>query len=160
LSRSIWIFALPTIAPQSLGNLKSTLVVICANGEGVPITFSLGEDGLVVVTSLRLSLRYQLHNDSLYIDEEVFDAATRDLIHTIGQFLVCNGEVKHWLLRPGRYRLCGLTKSVMAASTEVVTPLHFSTCTIQILLPSIVKVEPGAKIITILSDNSDNTSLI
>jgi hypothetical protein len=42
----------------------------------------------------------------------------------------------------------------------VVTPLHFSTCTIQILLPSIVKVEPGAKIITILSDNSDNTSLI
>jgi hypothetical protein len=43
------------MAPQSLGNLESTLAIICANGEGVPITFSLGNDGLVV-TSLQLSL--------------------------------------------------------------------------------------------------------
>ena len=160
MSRLVWIFVLPTIAPQILGNLESTLIVIYANGEGVPITFSLGEDGLAIVTSLQLNLRYQLYNESLYIDKEVFDAITRDLTHTTGQLPVCNGEVKHWLLRLGRYRLCGLTKSVMAASTKVGYPLHVSTCTIQIFLLSVVKVELGAKIITILSDNSHNTSLI
>jgi hypothetical protein len=45
------------MAPQSLANLEPTLVVICADGEGVPITFPLREDGLTVVTSLQLSLR-------------------------------------------------------------------------------------------------------
>jgi hypothetical protein len=59
------------MAPQSLGNLESTLAIICANGEGVPITFSLGND------------------------EEVFDATTKDLTYTIGQLLIYNGEVKH-----------------------------------------------------------------
>jgi hypothetical protein len=48
----------------------------------------------------------------------------------------------------------------MAISLEMVTPLCSSTCTIQTLLLSIVKVEPGAKIIIVLSDISNNNSLV
>jgi hypothetical protein len=64
------------MAPQSLGDLESTLAVICAYGEGVPISFRLEEDGLAIVTSLRLGLRIWLYIDPLHIDEEVFDATT------------------------------------------------------------------------------------
>jgi hypothetical protein len=45
-------------------------VAICTNNEGVPITFLLGDNGLVVVASLQLRFRFQLHRNSLHIDEE------------------------------------------------------------------------------------------
>jgi hypothetical protein len=46
----------------------------------------------------------------------------------------------------------------MAASTDLATPLQFSSCTNHILLSSKVNVEPSMKSITILSDNSDVSS--
>jgi hypothetical protein len=46
-----------------------------------------------------------------------------ELSHTIGQLPVCNGDGKYWLLGPRRFRLYGLSKSVMAATTILATPL-------------------------------------
>jgi hypothetical protein len=60
------------------------LAVIYSNVEGVPISFPLGNDGIALVTSLRLSLRFQMSEDFMFIDEEVYDAQFGDLIHTIG----------------------------------------------------------------------------
>jgi hypothetical protein len=39
----------------------------------------------------------------MFIDEEVYDALSGDLVKTIGQSPVCDGDSKQWLLRPGRY---------------------------------------------------------
>jgi hypothetical protein len=58
--------------------------VIYSEVGGVPISIPLGIDGLAHVTSLRLSLRFQLSEDFMFIDEEVYDAQSGDLIHTIG----------------------------------------------------------------------------
>jgi hypothetical protein len=109
-----------------------SLAVIYSEVGGVPISFPLGNDGVAHVTSLRLSLRFQMSEDFMFIDEEVYDAQSRDLIHTIGQSPVCDGDTKQWLLNAGRYRVYGISDSVMAASTELVTPHLSSTSTVQL----------------------------
>jgi hypothetical protein len=50
------------------------LAVIYSDREGVPISFLLGNDGVAIVTSLRLSLRFQIREEFMFIDEEVYDA--------------------------------------------------------------------------------------
>jgi hypothetical protein len=72
------------MASYSPCDIQNRLVVIYSNGEGVPISFPLGNDGVALVTSLRLSLRFQISEDFTFIDEEVYDLQSRDLIHTIG----------------------------------------------------------------------------
>ena len=108
------------------------LAIIYLNGVGVPISFPLGSDGVAHVTSLRLSLRFQLSEDFMFIDEEVYDANSGDPIHTIGQSPVCDGGSKRWLLNAGRYRVYDVSDSVIAASTELVTPHQSSIGTIQL----------------------------
>jgi hypothetical protein len=58
------------------------LVVIYSDGRRVPISFLIGNDGVALVTSLRLSLRFQMSEDFMFIDEEVFDAQSGDLIQS------------------------------------------------------------------------------
>ena len=57
--------------------------VIYSSSDGVPISFLLGSEGVAHVTSLRLSLRFQMSEEIMFIDEEVYDALSRDLIGTI-----------------------------------------------------------------------------
>ena len=98
------------------------LVVIYLDGVGVPISFTVGSDGVAHDLSLRLSLRFQLSEDFMFINEDVYDPNSGDLTHTIGQSPVFDGDSKHWLLNAGRYRVYGVSDSVMATSTELVTP--------------------------------------
>jgi hypothetical protein len=134
------------------------LVVIYSDGRRVPISFLIGNDGVALVTSLRLSLRFQMSEDFMFIDEEVFDAQSGDLIQTVGQSSICDGETKQWLFNAGRYRVYGMSDSVMAASTELVTPHRSSTSTVQLTPPTQVKVEHAKELITILSDDLDGNS--
>jgi hypothetical protein len=85
------------------------LVHIYSDAGGVPISFPLGNDGVALVTSIRLSLRFQMSEDFMFIDEDVYDAQSGDLIHTIGQSPVCDGDTKQWLLNVGRYRVYGVS---------------------------------------------------
>lgn len=140
------------MASESIGPFCTSFATIRANVDGVPISFPLGTEGLASVSAVHLGLRFQLNIASLHIDEEVFDS------HTIGQIPVCNGDGKHWLLGPGRFRLYGLSESTMAASTELAPSLWSSTCTNRTHVSSRVKVELGVESITILSDDSDVSS--
>ena len=134
------------------------LAVIYFDGVGVPISFPLGSDGVAHVTSLRLRLRFQLSEDFMFIDEEVYDTNSRDLIHTIGQSPVCDGGSKRWLLNAERYRVYRVNDSLMAASTELVTPHRSSIGTIQLTSATRVKLEHADESITILSNDSDDNS--
>ena len=78
-------------------------VVFYSNTSGVPISFPLGSEGVAHVTSLRLSLRFQMSEEIMFIDKEVHDALFGDLIGTISQSPVCDGASKKWLLNAGRY---------------------------------------------------------
>jgi hypothetical protein len=113
---------------------------------------------LASISTVRLGLWFQLNIASLHIDEEVVDSISGNVIHTISQILVYNGDGKNWLLRPGRFRLYGLSESTMAASTKLATPLRSSSCTNHTPLFSRMKVEPSVESITILNDDSDVSS--
>lgn len=71
------------MAVVNLSDIHYRFVVIRANGEGVPISFPLGNNELVVVEFLRLSFWFWLSEDSMHIDEEVLNAITENPIHTI-----------------------------------------------------------------------------
>jgi hypothetical protein len=81
-----------------------------------------------------------------------------NVTHTIGQIPVCNGDGKHWLLRPGRFRLYSLSESIMAVSTELAPSLRSPSFINRTFESSRIKVEPGVESITILSDDSDVSS--
>jgi hypothetical protein len=61
------------------GDAHSGFAIICAQGDSIPISFPLGRDGHALVTSLRLSLRFRFSEEFMYIDEEIYDAQSRDL---------------------------------------------------------------------------------
>jgi hypothetical protein len=142
------------------GDIYPSYVVIHADGEGVPLSFPLRNDRLVRVISLRLSLRFGLSEDFMFLDEEVYDTQPGNLINTIEQFLVCEGDSNVWLLRPGRFRVYGVNESVMAASTELVTSYRSFIGTVQLTPATRVKVEHAEELITILSDDLDGNSPI
>ena len=134
------------------------LSVVYSHSEGVLISFPLGPEGVAHVTSLRLSLKFQMSEDIIFIDEEVYDAQSGNLIYTIGQFPAYDGASKQWLLNAGTYRVYGESDSVMAASMEIVTPHRSSTGTVQLTPATRVKLEHADELITILSDDSDGNS--
>ena len=129
-----------------LPNGELGMAVLYADGMRVPLTFRMEENGLAYVTSQRLSLRFGFREDTIVVDEDIFDVVTSELTHTLGR--VSQRDEKNnlfWSLHPGSYRVYGLTDSQMVASTELFTPRSSSTCTIQTALPRDVKVklEPG-----------------
>jgi hypothetical protein len=134
-------FTISIFTSHSPSDTHNRLVVIYSNDEGVPISFPLGNDGVALVTSLRLSLRFHMSEDFMFIDEEVYDTQSGDLIHTIGQSPVCDGDFKQCLFNAGRYRVYGISNSVMATSTELVTPHRSSTGTVQLIPATRVKVK-------------------
>ena len=130
--------------PTLLGS--PDMVVLRAHGVGLPLTFLVDQEGYALVSCLRLSLRFNFQEDSISVEEEIFDDLTSELSHTVGQLSISDeSNCRSWRLAPGRYRVYGLTDSQMAASTEILTPRRSSTCTVQNPLPSnvTVKVEPG-----------------
>jgi hypothetical protein len=58
-------------------------IEIRTDGEGVPISFLVGSDGLAIVTVLYLSLQFQLNAMSLHIDEDVYNTKSSDLYYRI-----------------------------------------------------------------------------
>ena len=82
------------MATLGLKKIASAFVVIYGDGEGVPISFPLDNDRIAHITFLRLSLQFQLNEDFMYIDEEVYDAYSGNLIYTIGQTPECNKDTK------------------------------------------------------------------
>ena len=146
------------MAAQIPFDTNPRLDVIYSSSDGVPISFPLGSEGVAHVTSLILSLRFQMSKEIMFIDEEVYDALSGDLIGSISQSPVCDGTSKQWLLNAGRYRVYGISDSVVAASTELVRPHRSSTSTVQLIAATRVKLEHADELITILSGDSDGNS--
>jgi hypothetical protein len=88
------------MATLNLRNIHSKFANIFVDREGFLISFSLNNNGLSLVTSFRLNHKFRLNEDSIYIDEKVFDAFLGSLTHTIGQSPICDGVSKQWLLKP------------------------------------------------------------
>jgi hypothetical protein len=61
------------MAALNPGDPYPSFAIIHAGSEVVPLSFSLRNDGQVRVNSLRLSLRFGLSEDFMFLDEEVYD---------------------------------------------------------------------------------------
>jgi hypothetical protein len=88
------------------------LAVLYADGVRVPLTFRMQENGLAYVTSQRLSIRFGFREDTIIVDEDIFDVVTLELTHTLGR--VSQRDENNnlfWSLPPGSYRVYGLTDS-------------------------------------------------
>jgi hypothetical protein len=90
-----------------------------------------------------------------FVEEEVFDDHTGVVSHAIRQTRVENDVGAFWLLKPGKYRVFGVFDSMLECSTELLTPRESSTVSVEILVLSKVKIEPGLQTIYELSDDFD-----
>ena len=131
-----------------------------ADSHSVPITFPLGVDGCAMISSTTLSLRFQYREESLHVEEEIFDDISGELSHAVGQLSTQKEFGTFWLLKPGKYRVYGITESVLGASTELLTPRSSTTVCINSDPPlRKVKTEPGLQTIFELSDSDSENVL-
>ena len=134
------------------------MALIWADNQSVPVTIPLGTDGYAKVTALTLSLRFQFRADTVYVEEEICDSDTGIVSHAIGQLSITDDDGKMWFLKAGQYRAYGLTKSLLDASTDVMSTRASSTTSIQMPILRQVKVEPRLHTIHELSDDSKGES--
>jgi hypothetical protein len=134
------------------------MVIVRAIEEAVPITFPVGDLGYAVVRAFHLSIRFHLRENSLHIDEEIFDNSSGELTHTLSQESILDSTCRQWHLRPGKYLAYGLRESVVEASSQEATPILSTTTTPQTPMPARVKIELGVEVIDVESDDSDDFS--
>lgn len=60
------------------------MAFIRADGQGVHVSFPVGDDGYAKVTVLSLNLPFQFQEDSLYVEEKIFYLDSRKVTHAIG----------------------------------------------------------------------------
>jgi hypothetical protein len=152
---------IPLIMAHVPANGEVPMAILYADGQRVPLTFRMEDSGLAYVTSQRLSSRFGFSENTINVEEDIFDVVTSELTHTLGRISHRDeNNNMFWTLHPGSYRVYGLTESQMAASTEILTPGSSSTCTIQTPMPRDVKVklEPGLE--TPIVENSRVESVI
>jgi hypothetical protein len=152
---------IPLIMAHVHANEEEGMAILYADGQRVPLTFRMEDIGLAYVTSQRLSSRFGFSENTINVEEDIFDVVTSELTHTLGRISHRDeNNNMFWTLHPGSYRVYGLTESQMAASTEILTPGSSSTCTIQTPMPRDVKVklEPGLE--TPIVENSRVESVI
>jgi len=131
------------------------MALLRADQHSVPVLFPLGEDGHAIVNCATLSLRFEYREVTIFVEEEVFDDQTGVVSHAIRQTRVENDVGAFWLLKPGKYRVYGVSESMFDCSTELLTPRESSTVSIERPVLSKVKIEPGLNTIYELSDDSD-----
>ena len=131
------------------------MALLRAEHHSVPVLFPLGEDGHAIVTSTSLSLRFRFRDVTIFVEEEILDDQTGLVSHAVRQTRGENDVGSFWLLKPGKYRVYGVSESVLECSTELLTTRESSTVSIERPLLSRVKIEPGLNTIYELSDDSD-----
>ena len=90
-------------------------------GSLIPTCIPTGPDGTFDLTPQWLSIRYGFDVDSLWLETDVVDPETRNVLYSIYvQPETLDNNARVWKLKPGRYRVYGLSKS-MNASTVLLT---------------------------------------
>ena len=118
----------------------------------VPFTLPLGADGFVVVQENLLSLKFNFRLGTMYVEQELFQE-TGQLCETVlmQKSIVDSGSF--WSLGAGSYKVIGLSKLEMDASTILLTNESI-TATLQI--HSICKVTLEVDDVVGLSDSDED----
>jgi hypothetical protein len=73
------------IMAQVPANGEVAMAILDADGQRVPLTFRMEDSGLAYVTSQRLSSRFGFREDTINVEEDIFDVVTSKLTHTLGR---------------------------------------------------------------------------
>ena len=131
-------------------------IELVSPGSLIPTCIPTGPDGTADLTPQWLSIRYGFDADSLWLETDVVDPETRNVLYSLYvQPVMLDNNARVWKLKPGRYRVFGLSES-MNASTVLLTPRNSSTLCTEAPLLSRVKIEPGLRVSIDLSDSSDD----
>jgi hypothetical protein len=84
---------------------------LCSHGVGVPILFPIDVDGIVVVSSLHLSIRFPLKTSTIWVERDISHHDTRLVVQILHETskLTDNDNVV-WELTAGKYRVYGLLR--------------------------------------------------
>ena len=130
------------------------MATLSGYGIATPLSIPVTDDGLAIVSSLHLSMRFHFSESSLYVEKEIFDdLTTSDPSHTVIQEpFETTGISSVWKLEAGKYCVYGLFESHVPGTAGYVTPRQSSNCTIQTPPLPKVKIEPGTE--KVLSSSS------
>ena len=90
-------------------------------------------DGLAIISSAYLAVRFGYHEDSIYVEREVLKD-DGNVEYTISQLSSVVTGQKTWSLEKGTYKVFGLSRMQMEASTQQVTPTNFTTSIVHALV--------------------------
>ena len=76
-------------------------------------------------------MRFQFRDVTIFVEEEVFDDQTGLVSPAVRQTRGENDVGSFWLLKPGKYRVYGVSESVLECSTELLTTRESSTISIE-----------------------------
>ena len=106
------------------------MATLSTEGAEHPIRHPLGPDGLAMLSSAYLAIRFGFHEDSIYVEREVLKE-DGNVEYTISQLSSVVRGQRMWSLEKGTYKVFGLSRMQMEASTQQVTPTNFSMGTIR-----------------------------
>ena len=145
-----------SMASSSIVPCVSKMVELRANGIRIPLLFPIDANGFAYVSSLHLSMRCLLQDSKIWVEREIYDNATYLLSLTMREnSRVADNGSSVWKLCVGKYRVYRLPDSCTNVSTEIHTPPHSSSSTLNSPPVVKVKIEPGIHTIIHLSDSSN-----
>ena len=113
-------------------------------------------NGFAFVSSFHLSIRFFLQDNTIWVEREINDSATSLLSLTMHEHSrVADNGSSVWELCVGNYMVYGLPYSCTHVSTEIRTPPHSSSSTLNTLPVVKVNIEPGIHTVIHLFDSSN-----
>ena len=134
----------------------SDMAELRANGFGVPIFFPIDTKRFARVSSLHLSIKFSLHDASIWVERKIYDPFTSLLSSTMHENpILTDNNLSVWEFPASKYRVYGVPQFRPQVSTEIRTPPSSSASTFT-TPPSVrVNIEPGIHNVIHLSDSSD-----
>ena len=145
------------MASSALDVLCLDVIEFVSPGSLIPMCIPPGPSGTADITPQWLSIRFGFDADSLWLGTDVLDPNSQKVLYSIYvQPDTLDNNARVWILKPGRYRVYGLSESIRNASTVLLTPRSSSTMCTEPPLLSRVKIEPDQRVSIDLTDTSDD----
>ena len=123
------IFLLLSTYPLFPIAMSLEMATLSTKGAEHPIRHLVGPEGLAIISSAYLAVRFGYHEDSIYVEREVLKD-DGNVEYTISQLSSVVTDQRMWSLEKGTYKVFGLFRMQMEASTQQVMPTNFTTSTV------------------------------
>ena len=109
------------------------MATLSIEGAKHPIRHPVGAEGLAIISSTYLAVRFGYHEDSIYVERELLKD-DGNVEYTISQLSSVVTGQRMWSLEKDTYKVFGLSRMQMEASTQQVMPTNFTTSTVHALV--------------------------